>query len=161
MLSVGCYLLLATCYLLIVTCHLLLATCYLSLSDTCNLILWSWLIWSYLFLAKKCFLSLLWCNSLLFSLFSLLFVLPSTICLVSWIPRVPDLCSPAKSYQPLLDQVGVINWHNGWVGVPSWGQFPSLLLNSALVSSLDSLTAEKVVFLILPHHQTTHPTTHH
>ena len=39
MLSVGCYLLLATCYLLIVTCHLLLATCYLSLSDTCNLIL--------------------------------------------------------------------------------------------------------------------------
>ena len=26
---------------------------------------------------------------------SLSFVLPSTICLVSWIPRIPVLCSPA------------------------------------------------------------------
>ena len=69
LLSVGCYLslatcylllvsyhlLLATCYLILVTCHLLLAICCLLLADTCNRILsiWSSLIWSLLFLAKE------------------------------------------------------------------------------------------------------------
>ena len=31
------------------------------------------------------------------SLFSMSFVLPSTICLVSWIPRIPVLCSPVQT----------------------------------------------------------------
>ena len=35
------------------------------------------------------------------SLFSLSFVLPSTICLVSWIPRIPVLCSPALSLRSM------------------------------------------------------------
>ena len=35
-------------------------------------------------------------DPLLLLLFSMSFVLPSSICLVSWIPRIPVLCSPAS-----------------------------------------------------------------
>ena len=63
---VTCYLLLVTCYLPPVTCYLLLAICYLLLADTCNLILCI-LSEACYFLQKNCFLSLLQCDSLLFS----------------------------------------------------------------------------------------------
>ena len=32
------------------------------------------------------------------SLFSMSFVLPTTNCLVSWIPRIPFLCNPVPHY---------------------------------------------------------------
>ena len=36
------------------------------------------------------------------SLFSMSFVLPLTICLVSWIPRIPVLCTPVWSYHIMI-----------------------------------------------------------
>ena len=52
------------------------------------------------------------------SLFSLSFVLLSTICLVSWIPRIPVLCSPDCDWDYLWLPVILINqwlWSNSTV----------------------------------------------
>ena len=45
----------------------------------------------------SCLMLRVWTLDLPFLLlFSLSFVLPSTICLISWIPRIPVLCSPGS-----------------------------------------------------------------
>ena len=50
-------------------------------------------------------------DPLCLSLFSMSFVLPSTICLLSWIPRIPVLCSPAYHPQPQLLHLSHHPWH--------------------------------------------------
>ena len=50
-------------------------------------------------------------------LFSMSFVLPWTICLVSWIPRTPVLCSPGLSPPTPLNAYIILEWRFIWIWV--------------------------------------------